>query len=51
MMAVIGIFLVMVGAAMADSDKMWVPAIMVGVGLVLIKLAALEQRNEEDRNE
>lgn len=51
MMALIGLILVMLGASLGDSENVLVPAVMVGVGLVLIKLAALEQKSEEDRDE
>ena len=47
LLATIGLFLVMVGVAAADSDKVWIPAVMVGVGIILVKLSMPAKEEEE----
>ena len=53
MMALIGITLLMIGAATADSESILVPAIMIAVGLTLCRLAAVRSEGaiEEDEDE
>lgn len=47
LLAAVGVLFVMTGVAAADSEKLWVPAVMVAVGLVLVKLSMPTREEDE----
>ena len=47
LMTGIGLLLVMAGVAAADSEKLWIPAVMIAVGIVMIKLSTPAREEDE----
>ena len=48
LMTGIGLLLVMAGVAAADSEKLWIPAVMIAVGIVMIKLSMPAKEDEDE---
>lgn len=44
MRATIAVFTLFIGMASADSDAIWFPIVMMGIGLILIILEAIDEK-------